>query len=283
MIALTEFAPAKINLALHILGRRADGFHEIDSIVAFADVGDELRFEPASEFTIIAAGPFANDLPAPENNIIFAAWKAAAAIAAARGLNLPPAAVKLTKNLPIAAGIGGGSADAAAALRGFLWMAEIKMIDAEIARAALTLGADVPACLSSRACRMQGIGERLTALDDFKALHAVLINPLIAVQTSNVFQKLGLAASENRGTSIAHLSTAAAWRNDLMASAVTLVPVIADVIAALEKQQHLRFARMSGSGATCFGVFESAAAARNAAGRLAVSFPRWWVRQSVLH
>jgi 4-diphosphocytidyl-2-C-methyl-D-erythritol kinase len=316
MTPFTEFAPAKINLALHVLGRRDDGLHELDSTVAFADLGDELRIEPASEFVITAEGPFAGSLPAQENNIILAAWKAAAEIAAARGFRLPPVSVHLVKNLPVSAGIGGGSADAAAAMRGFLRMAGIADIDEEIARAALALGADVPVCLVGKACRMQGAGERVTPIENFKPLHAVLINPLIAIQTSTVFQILGLEIGQRHGAPRSpsplwggikgggrsgittrppplapphkgegeheDYSDPAAWRNDLTISAVALVPAIADVIAELENQQHLCFARMSGSGATCFGVFENLDAAGEAAKVVSASHAQWWVRQANL-
>jgi len=281
MTALTEFAPAKINLALHVLGRRADGRHEIDSLVAFADVGDELRFESAGEFCVTAAGPFAHSLPNAESNIILAAWRVVSEIAKARGRHLPPVAARLTKNLPAAAGIGGGSADAAAAMRGFLRVAEIE-VDDDIREAALSLGADVPVCLLGKACRMQGVGERITRLDNFEPMHAVLINPLIAVPTSQVFEKLGLAIGEKHGARLHNLSDAAAWRNDLTGPATTLAPVIADVLAALENQTQLRFARMSGSGATCFGVFENVDAARQAESHLSTVFPQWWVRHTVL-
>ena len=282
MIVFTEFAPAKINLALHVLGRRADGFHEIDSLVAFADIGDELRFEPASEFALKASGPFASFLPATENNIIRGAWRAVSEIAEARGKPLPPVSLTLTKYLPVAAGIGGGSADAAAALRGFLRMAGIAQIDGEISRAALSLGADVPVCFVGKACRMQGVGERISPLQDFKPLHAVLINPLIAVQTSTVFKKLGLAVGKKHGTSLVRLSDAASWRNDLMTPAVALVPAIAEVIDALQSQKDRCFARMSGSGATCFGVFENAKTAHAAAEKISASYPHWWVRKVTL-
>ncbi|MGQ0484417.1 MAG: 4-(cytidine 5'-diphospho)-2-C-methyl-D-erythritol kinase [Hyphomicrobiales bacterium] len=282
MTGITEFARAKINLALHVLGRRQDGYHEIDSIVAFADVADELQFAPASEFVISASGPFAGLLLTPENNIILAAYKAVTEIAAVHGKHLPPVSVGLTKNLPVAAGIGGGSADAAAAMRGFLRLAGIAAIDAEIAKAALSLGADVPVCLGGRACRMQGVGERITPLENFEARPAVLIYPGIEVRTAAVFRKLGLARGASHGLPLADLTDAANWRNDLMPPAVTLAPAIADVIAALENQKGLRFARMSGSGATCFGVFETADAAFYAAQVVSASYPRWWVRHVAL-
>ncbi|MBC8037834.1 MAG: 4-(cytidine 5'-diphospho)-2-C-methyl-D-erythritol kinase, partial [Rhizobiales bacterium] len=174
------------------------------------------------------------------------------------------------------------SADAAAGMRGFLRLAEIEGIDSEIEQAALSLGADVPVCLVGKACRMQGVGERIVPLENFKPLHAVLVNPLIAVQTPAVFQKLGLAEGECRGASLTDLSDPAAWRNDLTLPAVALVPAIAGVIAVLENQQGIRFARMSGSGATCFGVFEKPDAARKAARAISALHPQWWVQQAIL-
>ncbi len=282
MTGITELARAKINLALHVLGRRADGYHEIDSIVVFADVGDQLHFAPASEFAISASGPFARLLPAPEHNIIFTAYEAMAGIAAARGKHLSPVSVRLTKNLPVAAGLGGGSANAAAAMRGFLRLAGIEGNDPEIAKAALSLGADVPVCLLGKACRMQGVGEQLTPLKDFEARPAVLINPRIEVQTAAVFQKLGLERGASHGPPRADLTDAANWRNDLMPPAIALAPIIANVIAALENLKGLRLARMSGSGATCFGVFETATAAGYAARIISASHPRWWVQHTVL-
>ncbi len=282
IVPFTEFAPAKINLALHVLARRADGYHEIDSIVAFADVGDELHFTPAEKFALSAAGPFAHFLPSSGSNIIFAAWTAVVAIAEARGRHLPPMAVHVTKNLPVAAGIAGGSADAAAAMRGFLRTAGIETVDQEITAAALAIGADVPACLAGKTSRMQGAGELITPLNDFQPLHAVMINPVIAVQTSDVFRKLGLAAGEHHGGPLADLSDAATWRNDLTAPAIAIAPVIAEVLGVLENQRDLCFARMSGSGATCFGVFHDADGARRAARQLSAAFPRWWVQQASL-
>jgi len=152
----------------------------------------------------------------------------------------------------------------------------------EISEAALSLGADVPVCLMGKACRMQGVGERITPLEDFEPLYAVLINPLIAVQTSEVFQQLGLATGEYSGIAPGNLPDAASWRNDLTPAAAALAPVIVEVINELENQRHLRFARMSGSGATGFGVFEDAKAARRAAKQLSATFPQWWVRQAIL-
>jgi 4-diphosphocytidyl-2-C-methyl-D-erythritol kinase len=268
-------ARAKVNLALNVLGRRPDGYHDLDSIVAFADVGDELRFSPASQFSISADGPFGAALPAPADNIIARAWEITSGIAGRRGRALPAVAVHLTKTLPVASGIGGGSADAAEALRGFLKIAGIDGIDSEVMAAALTLGADVPVCLVGKACRMQGVGERITPLADFKPVHAVLVNPGIAVSTPDVFGKLGLAKGQAFGEPIADPSDQATWRNDLAAPAIAVSPVIADVIEWLRAMPGVTHAFMSGSGATCVGISD---------GPLAIGGLRsgWWMAQTVL-
>ena len=254
MTPFSIFAPAKVNLALHVLGRRADGYPDLDSIVAFADVGDRLTFAPAVAFSITADGPFASALPAAEDNIITRAWPAASAIAARRGLELPPATVHLTKNLPVASGIGGGSANAAAAMRGFLRIAGIETLDEEIMAAALKLGADVPVCLIGKACRMRGAGERIAPLKDFAALHAILVNPLVAVSTPAVFRELGLEKGESFNAPITDQSDPSCWRNDLAAPAMALAPVIGEVIATLKSLPGVEKVIMSGSGATCVAL-----------------------------
>jgi len=252
-------ARAKINLALHVLGRRADGYHQLDSIVAFADAGDRLEFAPADRFSLTASGPFADALPLAAENIVAKAWQAAVAIAGRRGKPVAPAAVHLTKNLPVASGIGGGSANAAAAMRGALKIAGIDGLDDEILAAGLALGADVPVCLVGKACRMQGIGERITPLEGFRPIHAVLVNPGIAVSTAEVFRQLGLEPGQRYGTPIADTADPSGWRNDLAAPAIALSPVIGDVIAALGRVPGVTRAFMSGSGATCVGVLDSPA------------------------
>lgn len=256
MTPFSLFAPAKVNLALHVLGRRADGYHELDSIVAFADVGDRLTFKPAEVFALTAGGPFASSLPAAEDNIISRAWLAVATIAAQRGLGLPPTAVHLTKNLPLASGIGGGSANAAAAMRGFLRIAGIETLDEEIMAAALSLGADVPVCLIGKACRMQGVGERITPLEDFKPRPGILVNPLVEVPTSAVFRKLGLEKGQRFNAPVTDQSDPACWRNDLAAPAIALAPVIGEVLATLKSLPGVTIAFMSGSGATCVALWE---------------------------
>ena len=252
----TERARAKINLALHVLGRRPDGYHELDSIVAFADVGDVLRFEEAQNFSITAEGPFAHALPAPEQNIIARARDAVATIAGAHGLHLPPVAIHLTKNLPVASGVGGGSANAAAALRGFLKIAGVAGAEGDILAAALALGADVPVCHGGLACRMQGIGERITPLERLDRRKIVLVNPGIGVSTASVFGKLGLAPGAVHGSAIAATDDPALWRNDLTEPAIAVAPDIGDVLAALASEPGIADPRMSGSGATCFGYLD---------------------------
>jgi len=248
-----EAARAKINLALHVLGRRADGYHDLDSIVAFADAGDVLRFSPAERFSLAVDGPYAEHLPEAGENIIARAYESALPLVKARGKLLPPVHIALTKNLPVAAGIGGGSANAAAALRGLLQIAGISEFGDEIRAAALALGADVPVCLEGCACRMQGVGERVTKIEGFTPRHALLVNPRIEVPTPEVFKKLGLERGAAHGAAITGM-----WRNDLTAPAIAVAPVIADVLAALQTLPGVTQAAMSGSGATCFALFDDA-------------------------
>ncbi len=272
--AFSVFAPAKVNLALHVLGRRADGYHELDSIVAFASVGDVLRFAPAPSFAITADGPFADALPDASGNIILKAWEAASAIAAARGVSIAPVAVHLTKNLPVASGIGGGSANAAAALKGFLKLAGIAPSGADAA-AALRIGADVPVCLSGVTCRMQGVGERITPIHGFAPREAFLVNPLVAVSTPAVFGMLGLEKGEAHGEAIADEADPACWRNDLAGPAIALAPVIGEVLARLKKAPGITRAFMSGSGATCVALCAPGTP-------MPALDPSWWAVKTVL-
>ena len=263
------FAPAKVNLALHVLGRRADGYHDLDSIVVFADVGDRLTFTPSDRFAITVSGPFAAALPQAEDNIIAKSWAAAQAIAARRGRALPAAAVHLEKNLPVASGIGGGSANAAAALKGFLRLAGIDRIDDEVIAAGLRIGADVPVCLTGVACRMQGVGERITPLN------AILVNPLVAVSTPAVFRSLALEKGQSHGAAIADARDPATWRNDLSQPATALAPVIGDVLSCLAASPGITRAFMSGSGATCVALLAADSATPK-------PDPRWWTARTVL-
>lgn len=275
MRAFSLFAPAKVNLALHVLGRRADGYHELDSIVAFADVGDWLTFAPADHFAITVSGPFAAALPAGDGNIIAKARAAARTIAAARGRALPTVGVHLEKNLPVASGIGGGSANAAAALKGFLSLAGIDEVDAEVTAAGLCIGADVPVCLAGVACRMQGVGERITPLANFTALPALLVNPMVEVPTPAVFKGLGLETGQRHGTPIADLRDPARWHNDLAAPAIAIAPVIGDVLSRLAATPGVTKAFMSGSGATCVALLSDEHVTADLD-------PRWWVARTML-
>ncbi len=273
--AIIEIARAKINLALHVLGRRTDGYHELDSIVAFADVGDRLTFELSEAFAISATGPFAQQLPPPADNIVHRAWIAVTALAA----KTAPVRVAIEKNLPVSSGIGGGSANAAATLRALLRLNGLQPPADELRDIALSLGADVPVCLEQRATRMRGIGERLDLLADFAPLHAVLVNPGVAVPTPEIFRAMGIEKGASHGTPVSSMDIKA-WRNDMTDAAVALAPVIGEVLETLNRQPGLVTARMSGSGATCFGIFESAAAAEAAAMNLTRS--GWWVKAAVV-
>lgn len=275
MTVLTLFAPAKVNLALHVLGRRPDGYHELDSIVAFASVGDRLTFTPAPDFAITATGPFAAALPPGADNIIARSWAAAQQIAAQCGKALPPVAVHLEKNLPVASGIGGGSANAAAALKGFLGLAGLAADLPQVAAAALRLGADVPVCLAGRACRMQGVGERITPLSGFAPRAALLVNPLVEVSTPAVFARLGLDKGQSFGTPIADEADPAHWRNDLAEPAIACAPVIGEVLARLAASPGVTRAFMSGSGATCVALLADD-------GEVPDLDPRWWSARAVL-
>lgn len=275
MQPFTLFAPAKVNLALHVLGRRDDGYHDLDSIVAFADVGDRLTFTPAADFAITLSGPFAAALPQAGDNIIARAWSVAQSIVRTRGRALPPVAVHLEKNLPVASGIGGGSANAAAALKGFLRIAGLSEVDEEVAAAGLSIGADVPVCLSGAACRMQGVGERITPLPGFAPMRAILVNPLVEVSTPAVFRGLALEKGQRFGTAIADPRDPAGWRNDLAPPAIALAPVIGEVLQRLGSIPGVTRTFMSGSGATCVALCVD----ENVRPELD---PTWWMAPTLL-
>jgi 4-diphosphocytidyl-2-C-methyl-D-erythritol kinase len=270
-MTIREFAPAKINLALHVLGRRADGYHELDSVVAFASVGDELELSVAGETSLVVDGPFAAGVPVTSENLVLKAYAALVS-----ETPVPPVAMRLTKNLPVASGIGGGSADAAAALRGIIKLAGLNVDHAWLQRIALTLGADVPVCLYGKACRMQGVGEVITGLEQLPAKAIVLVNPLKACGTADVFRGMGLKAGDLSGSAL-DVNVRGGWRNDMTAAAIGVLPEIADVLMALKTFANGNSVRMSGSGATCFALFETFDQAEAAARRLAALKPDWWV------
>lgn len=261
MTTAEGFAPAKLNLTLHVTGQRPDGYHLLDSLVVFADVGDRLWYRPGPEMQLEVTGPFAVGVPGDARNLV---WRAAQACGWTGHIHLE-------KNLPHGAGIGGGSSDAAAVLRDL----------AGPVSAALDLGADVPVCLSGAPQRMQGIGEIVNVAPTVPRLDLVLVNPGDHVPTPRVFTALAqkvnaqmddMPVFEDRAGFVEWL---AAQRNDLQAPALSCAPQIATALQALEGADLVR---MSGSGATCFGVFPDRQAAQAAAMRIAQAHPQWWVR-----
>ena len=283
-----ENAPAKINLSLRVLGRRADGYHEIESLVAFAEFGDTLSFSPGSELTLTVCGPNAAKAGENADNLVLKAAQALAARVAGVGLGT----FQLDKRLPVAAGLGGGSADAAAALRLLARANKLALDDGRLHDAACVTGADVPVCLDPRPRLMRGIGEILSAPFKLPALPVVLANPGIALPTKSVFAAWNRATSEalpldvtavaKIGNREEYLQLLAAQANDLESAAIAVEPAVAEALAALRSLAGCRLARMSGSGATCFALFSSAAAAIEAAKALSSKYPRWWVRASAL-
>lgn len=273
-------APAKLNLYLHVVGRRADGYHLLDSLVAFADIADEVGAAPAAALSLTLAGPFAAQLPPRvEDNLM---WRAAQLLAAELG-RPPAAALRLVKNLPVASGIGGGSSDAAATLRALAALWQVAS-ERSLAALAARLGADVPACLAARPLWLGGIGEEIAPAPPLPPVSLVLANPGVALPTPQVFgHRHGAFSGPARfaaapADAAALAALLAERRNDLTAAALALVPEIGAVLARLAAAEGALLARMSGSGATCFALFATPAAAAAAATRLQAEEPRWWVR-----
>jgi 4-diphosphocytidyl-2-C-methyl-D-erythritol kinase len=291
---LVEPAPAKINLTLEVRGRRSDGYHELESLVAFARVGDRLRLVPGATLALDLRGPFAPALGAAGDNLVL---KAARELAARiEGLTL--GRFELWKRLPVAAGIGGGSSDAAAALRLMARANGLGPDDPRLAEAACATGADVPVCLQARARLVRGIGEQLSDPLDLPQLSAVLVNPAVALATKDVFGAFSARpAARTRddipGSLTLHaaaiprdrselVSLLRARDNDLEQAAISLAAVVAEVLAELRTLPECELARMSGSGATCFAIFRTARAALAAARALRAAHPRWWVCATAL-
>jgi 4-diphosphocytidyl-2-C-methyl-D-erythritol kinase len=282
-------ARAKINLTLHITQRREDGYHTLESLVAFAGFGDELELIEGKSLSLTITGPEASHLgDASDNHIIKAVTKL---------IELKPSlkrgAFRLIKRLPIASGMGGGSADAAAALRLIARLNHLSPDDPVLYQAALQTGADVPVCLASKARMMRGIGEELGAPLILPRLFAVLVNPRQGSSTPAVFKEIGLKpgekpSNETHPTIVSDLTRPALLqclgqgRNDMQTAATALLPVIGEVQAALTALPDCRFARMSGSGATVFGVFDTCRAAAKAAKLLKRTHPDWWVKATVI-
>ncbi|MFN3721964.1 MAG: 4-(cytidine 5'-diphospho)-2-C-methyl-D-erythritol kinase [Paracoccaceae bacterium] len=270
-VPAAEFAPAKINLTLHVIGQRADGYHLLDSLVAFADVGDRVFVRPAENLSLHITGPRSASLPVTDDNLV---------LRAARLIG-GQAAITLEKHLPVASGIGGGSADAAAALRALARLGGRALPDQS---AVLTLGADVPVCLDGRPARMQGVGDRLGAVPPLPPSWLVLVNPGVAVATPAVFGGLSRKENPPMPRDMPRLQSAAElaaflhmMRNDMEPPALALAPVIGAAKSALSAQQGCLMSRMSGSGATCFGLFADGLSASAAARAVQTAQPGWWV------
>ena len=275
-----RLAPAKVNLALHITGRRPDGYHELESLAVFTRFGDRIEVVPAERDELIVSGKYAADVPAGEDNLIVRAREALRRRFG--GGATPPVAITLEKNLPVASGIGGGSSDAAAALRALLKAWGLSIQETQLAGIGLALGADVPMCLAAEPLVVRGVGEVLERVADFPSLGLVLVNPGVAVSTAEVFA--GLERRDNgklpplpRTVDFHSLRN---WlettRNDLEPAARRLRPEIGKALAALNRADA-GFARMSGSGATCFGVFETGNVAKRAAATIRSRHPDWFV------
>jgi 4-diphosphocytidyl-2-C-methyl-D-erythritol kinase len=288
-VPLTETAPAKVNLTLRVTGRRPDGYHELESLVAFARVGDRLDFAPGDALALEVAGPFAAAAGGLASNLVL---KAARELRG-RAPDLQLGHFYLLKELPVAAGLGGGSADAAAALRLLARANALALDDPRIAGAAGATGADVPVCVNAKPRVMRGIGEILSAPPALPPLPAVLVNPGVPLATKDVFAAFargGAAkaaapfdAAALSGVSVeSALAALAGGINDLEPAAISLCPAVADALAALAATPGCRLARMSGSGATCFGLYSSETAAAVAAEAITAGHSDWWVRATVL-
>jgi 4-diphosphocytidyl-2-C-methyl-D-erythritol kinase len=273
-------AAAKVNLALHVTGRRADGYHTLDSIAVFADHGDDVEIAGGALLRLAVSGPFGDHAPGDRSDL---AWRAASAFFTHTGME-PEATIRLHKEIPAGAGLGGGSADAAAVLLALNRAFGASLKPSALESLARRLGADVPMCLVGRALRARGAGDEIAPLENWPPLPLVLVWPGVPVSTAEVYA--ALAERENPPLpdlpAIASPDAVAAWlgtcRNDLEAPALTLAPVIGDVLAALREADGCRLARMSGSGSACFGLYGEKPAADAAAAAIAAAHPTWWVQ-----
>ena len=282
--SLVEKAAAKINLTLRVLGRRPDGYHEIESLVAFADLADTLTLQPGGDVALDIAGPFAAACGPAADNLVL---KALVALRERVG-GLKAGRFSLKKNIPVAAGLGGGSADAAAALRLLARANGMAGDDARLASAALEVGADVPVCLASKPCIMRGVGDLLSDPYGLPALPAVLVNPGVPLATREVFAGFfGAPGSKKYLANVpitfdGMIGFLNEHGNDLTQAAIACAPAITDVLMALRALPGVQLVRMSGSGPTCFGLFRSPGEADAAARRLKIERKEWWVCATVL-
>ncbi|MCF8880807.1 4-(cytidine 5'-diphospho)-2-C-methyl-D-erythritol kinase [Hyphobacterium sp. SN044] len=281
-----EFAAAKLNLTLHVGPVRPDGYHPVDSLVVFADWGDRLTFEAADTLSLEISGEGAETLRAEDGNLVL---KAAETLAIAAGINAPGARIRLDKSIPLGAGLGGGSADAAAALRGLNRLWELDWPEDMLAGLGAEIGSDVPACVFSRPLRMRGRGERTELLETWPALPTLLVNPRQSVSTGRIFalydndpQPIAAMGTPACETAEQAIGTVAAGRNDLQPHAVTAAGAVGEVLKALEELPAARLVRMTGSGSTCFALFDSKEAAVEAGIRIAASHADWLIQPVML-
>ncbi|MGI9450042.1 MAG: 4-(cytidine 5'-diphospho)-2-C-methyl-D-erythritol kinase [Geminicoccaceae bacterium] len=276
MDTVRETAKAKVNLDLRVLRRREDGYHDLDSLVVFTDIGDQLAMTPADDLVLSIEGPFADALAYEPDNLIL---KATRRLASFLGRS-PDVRIILEKRLPVASGLGGGSADAAATLRGLIRLWDLPLTIGDLTPLAQSLGADVPVCLGSRPARMTGMGEQLTPFDLPEPLAMLLINPETPIETPSVFKMLGHMSGERATLATSKSSFLEALKasaNDLEAPAKCLAPVIGKVLAALADQPGCHLTRLSGSCATCFGLFQDHRSLADAENRLRADHPDWWM------
>jgi 4-diphosphocytidyl-2-C-methyl-D-erythritol kinase len=294
MPELRDEGRAKVNLTLRVNGRRGDGYHDLESVVAFADCADRLTLMPGPDLDLKMSGPLAQACGETSDNLVLKA----ARLLAERVPNMKAGSFSLDKVLPVAAGIGGGSADAAAALRLLAQLNGLALDDPRIIEVAQLTGADVPVCVQSLACVMTGVGETLQPLN-LPKMPCVMVNPCVPIATRDVFKALGLRNGEllvgatdvllqdrswpEEGASLEDwVELLAASSNDLETPAMRVAPVVGEVISALSATNGAWLARMSGSGATCFAIYENTADAQRAAEKIRGQHPGWWVHAGVL-
>ena len=282
--AIVVSAPAKINLYLHVTGKRDDGYHLLDSLVAFAGIQDRLVIGPADDLRLLIEGRFSDAVPSGPGNIVL---RAAGRLAEAAGVKAR-ARIDLVKRLPVSAGLGGGSADAAAALRGLSTLWGVRPAADDLLALALELGADVPVCLHAKAAYLGGIGGDLEKAPPLPEAWLALVNPGRPLATAAVFGNLGSAFSaparfaEAPADAPALAALLRSRDNGLTEAARALEPAIGQALSAIEQSRGVLLARMTGSGATCFGLFADESAAAEAASKIAAAHPRWWARPAAL-
>jgi 4-diphosphocytidyl-2-C-methyl-D-erythritol kinase len=287
MAAVSGLAPAKVNLFLHVGPLEADGYHPLASLVAFADVGDGLTVERADRLSLTVTGSFAGALDGMDDNLVL---RAVRALCTAAGIEEPGLALTLDKQLPVAAGLGGGSSDAGAALKLARDVLALPFDDAALAGIAAGIGADGPMCLHARAAWAEGRGDVLTFENGLPPLPALLVNPGVPSSTGGVYRAFDAGTpgradrparpSDWRASAV--IDWLAGQRNDLQAPAVTLAPAIGEALSATGALPGVRLTRMSGSGATVFALFDTTAGARAAGETLGRDRPDWWVRPTLL-